>query len=103
MMAFKVTDEMLVAACRAFVGKWGNVLLFEEASLKTDMRAAIEAIAPMIHNNALEVLAARAEEMINGEDTNTSDRQALLRAFHRQDMAYEIAEAARAMKTTQSA
>ena len=38
-----ITDEMVEAACKAFVGQWNGVLPFDWASLRTDMRAALVA------------------------------------------------------------
>jgi hypothetical protein len=39
-----VTDEMVEAACEAFVGQWDEVLLFVDwFSLRADMRSALEA------------------------------------------------------------
>jgi hypothetical protein len=43
-----VTDEMVEKACRAFVARWNGVVpdddkFFDWDSLRTDMRAALEA------------------------------------------------------------
>jgi hypothetical protein len=39
-----VTDEMVEAACEAFVGQWDGALLFVDwFSLRADMRSALEA------------------------------------------------------------
>lgn len=56
-----ISDEIVVAARKAFIGRWNGVVPFDNKALDADMRAALEAVEPMIRATALEEAAKVAE------------------------------------------